>query len=365
MENKEYAYWLAKGERIGIVKVNKLLEYFGCAERIYKATEAEIMKSGALNKKDVEILCDLRRSDSFRRELEENEKAGIKFTYYADENYPEKLMNITDPPFSLFYYGELPENDRLSVAVVGARNADYECLQTAEKFATEMAEHNIRVISGLARGIDVNAHIGALKVKGAKTYGILGCGVDICYPRENFRVYEEMKERGGVISEFVPRTSPIARNFPMRNRIISGFSDAVLIVGAGKKSGSLITANLALDQGKDIFVIPGSIHNPHYAGSNYLIKNGANVVTEIKDILDAFGIFLDNSTVDARNNRQKNLTEYEKKVYNILSLEPIHISEIVSASGLRIQDVTSILINLEIKDYIRDAGNQHYVVVLN
>ena len=250
------------------------------------------------------------------------------------------------------------------MAVVGARNASHAGMETAKQIGRELAENGIAVVSGLARGVDIAAQRGVLTVAGGRTYGVLGCGIDRCYPDNHIESYMLMQENGGVISEFSPGMPPYPGNFPMRNRIISGLSDGILVIEAGQKSGSLITAELGVEQGKDVFVVPGGIYDQCYKGSNSLIKNGAFLVTQTRDILDGLGIFLDEDASVRKKKCEVMLETSEKIVYSYLGLEPIHISELVRMSGLPVQRIMQLVLSLEMKGVIKQIGNQYYAIVL-
>jgi DNA processing protein len=258
----------------------------------------------------------------------------------------------------------MPDTKKKKVAVVGARNADHAGVEISKKLSKGMADYGIDVISGLAYGIDSAAHTGALSSLNGETYAILGCGVDICYPRKNMEIYREIVLRGEIISEYPPGAEPKAGYFPMRNRIISGIADAVLIVEAGEKSGSLITANLALEQGKDVFVVPGDINSLLYKGSNKLIKEGANVVTCIKDIMDGLGLFYDDDIDDFKNKNLTHLSQNERMIYECLNLNPVHITQLSYATGLEIKDVINIITNLVLKGLVKEIGVNYYAVML-
>lgn len=214
---------------------------------------------------------------------------GIRFITHLDPDYPSRLLSMYDFPAALYVKGDLPKEDEPAAAIIGARECSAYGRQTAEHMAKELAEAGVTIISGLARGIDGAGHKGALD-GGGKTFAVLGCGVNICYPRSNYSLYTQIGEQGGLISEYPPDTPPLARNFPMRNRIISGLSDAVLVIEARKKSGSLITAQTGLDQGKDIYAVPGRITDSLSEGCNQLIASGAFVLLSAENLLENMGI---------------------------------------------------------------------------
>ncbi|MCR5623799.1 MAG: DNA-processing protein DprA [Lachnospiraceae bacterium] len=365
MTDKEYALWLSTIDfNLGLKKINALLNIFGTAEAIYNSTPETIEKTGILNKKLLDKYIEHKNLNKFKETLDYLHKQHINFTYYGSDDYPEKLLNIDNAPFGLYYLGNLPDSKKKCIAIVGARNCSHEGKEIAKKLSKELVENGIEIISGMARGIDISAHRGALEVLNGKTYAVLGCSVDICYPRENIAAYMDIQENGGIISELPPETQPLSRNFPIRNRIISGLSDGVLVVQAGEKSGSIITAGMALDQGKDLYVVPGSIMNPLYKGSNYLIKTGSIPVTGVSDILDGLNIIRDENVGDLKLKNSDNLPETHKMVYECLSLNPVHVSQIVGNTGLDYAMVMKALIYLELKGFVKDLGNKYYAVLL-
>ena len=262
MTEKEYLYLLLHAAGTGAVSAQRLYEHFGSYEHIWKAEKRELERSGLLSHGRLSGLLEARlREEELREDFAALEKRGLRFIAWWEEGYPGRLLPFRDRPAGLFVRGTLPAKDRFTAAIVGARSCTELGRQTAERLAFRLAEAGVQVISGLALGIDGAAHKGALEA-GGKTFAVLGCGADRCYPRENYGLFKKMELQGGVLSEFVPGTSPLPMNFPMRNRIISGLSDAVILVEAREKSGSLITADLALEQGKEVFAVPGRITDP-------------------------------------------------------------------------------------------------------
>ena len=234
------------------------------------------------------LILELNNS-TYRRNLEiylkYMRKNNIKIVKYTDDEYPQKLNNIQNKPIVLYMKGNLENINNESVAIVGSRMASLYGKKNAYYFSYELAKRNVNIVSGLAKGIDSYSHIGALKAKG-KTIAVIGCGMDKIYPKENEKLYYEiLKNDGLIISEYIVGTKPEKTNFPRRNRIISGISDAVIVVEAGAKSGSLITANHAINQGKEVWAIPGNINLANSVGTNELIKDGANVLTKLGDII--------------------------------------------------------------------------------
>ena len=266
------AMWLTGIPGFGSVKIRKLLKKYGSFSEIFYLNDSVIEEDEILTEKEKQQFIKTRNLDRIKHQYEQMKREGTGFTYLLKEDYPQRLKNIASPPFGLFYKGNLPKDTQPVVAVVGARNASHAGKEIAGRLGKELAENGITVVSGLARGIDIAAQKGVLTVAGGRTYGVLGCGIDQCYPLQHIESYTLMQERGGVLSEYPPGVPPLSRNFPLRNRIISGLSDGILVIEAGKKSGSLITAEMGLEQGKDIFVVPGDIFNPCYEGSNQLIQ---------------------------------------------------------------------------------------------
>lgn len=364
MEEKVYAFWLCNLRGIGNRKIERLLEYFGEPKEIFFGKEHHFMQIPNLSEKDRARLIENRNIDKLKVQYDNARQRGISFVYREEEAFPEKLKQYEDMPYGLFYKGHLPVSNMPCVAVVGARNASYEGKQIAETFGYALAENGVQVVSGMARGIDIAAQRGAMNAANGRTYGVLGTGVDICYPREHIESYMMMQENGGVFSEFPLQTPALPYHFPMRNRIISALSEGILVIEAGKGSGSLITAEIGLEQGKDIFVVPGNIMNPRYMGGNELLKNGAGLVTQVQDILDGLGMFFDQDVTERKKKSKDMLETAEKIVYASLSLEPVHISRIAEKAGLELTSVMEILFSLQMKQLVQTVGNNYFAIKL-
>ena len=255
-----FLHWLIRMEGMGAVTVKRIGAFAGSYRNAYYIEGMELQKAGILKTEESCIRYDAWKKEFYPMEEEYYclAEKGIRFITHLDPDYPSRLLSMYDFPVALYVKGDLPKEDEPVAAIIGARECSAYGRQTAEHMAKELAEAGVTIISGLARGIDGAGHKGALD-GGGKTFAVLGCGVNICYPRSNYSLYTQIGEQGGLISEYPPDTPPLARNFPMRNRIISGLSDAVLVIEARKKSGSLITAQTGLDQGKDIYAVPGRI----------------------------------------------------------------------------------------------------------
>ncbi len=280
---KEYAYWLSNVPGIGNVSAIGLINSGMSCKEIYTAGAKEL--SGVLTAKQIKNLEKSRYSWNFDEEEKKLLSMGIRFISMNDPEYPEKLKDIPDPPFGIYVKGKLPDPLVPSVSIVGARMCSDYGRYMAREFGRGLAISGVQVISGMARGVDGIAQHAALEAGGA-SFGILGCGVDICYPEENRDVYEALLKGGGVISEFPPGTVPKPNFFPMRNRIISALSDALLVVEARQKSGTTITVDTALEQGRDVLAVPGRVTDRLSDGCNYLISQGAGVAIGVEDVLD-------------------------------------------------------------------------------
>lgn len=364
IEEKLFAFWLCNIPEIGRRKIESLLDYFGCPEEIFKAHEKYFDKIPGVRAKDKEKILSNRKKEDVIKKYHNIYNKGIRFSYREEKEFPDRLKNIVDAPYGLFYRGNLPLDVTPSVAIVGARQASYEAKQIAKKFGRELAANGIQVISGMARGVDISAQSGTLELPRGRTFSVLGTGIDICYPKCHIEQFVLMQKNGGVISEFPLHTPPMPYNFPLRNRIISGLSDGILVIEAKMGSGSLITAEVGLEQGKEIFVIPGSIMDSQYEGGNKLIQSGAALVMSVKDILDGLGLFFDQDVIERKKKSEDMLETAEKIVYAILSLEPIHISQIAQDTGLELQKVMEVLLSLQIKQLVQTIGNNYYAIKL-
>ncbi len=273
-KDRPYAFWLVSVPWIGQGPVFKILNAFGSPKEAFESSDDELMKrSGS---KQVAELIRFRQENDIFRKFDELMSSGMKLSFIWEDDYPERLKYIPDPPLALFYYGRLPENNKLSVAIIGARQCSPYGVKTARELGEELGKNDVNVISGMAFGIDGISQKAALEA-GGNSYAVLGCGADICYPDSNSDLYEMLKENGGILSTYPPGTPAVSRYFPPRNRIVSGLSDAVVVVEARVRSGTLITVDMALDQGRDIYAVPGRLNDELSAGCNGLIGHGAKV----------------------------------------------------------------------------------------
>ena len=287
-----------------------------------------------------------------------------KFTDYrivkkGDSDYPERLEKIKGAPEKLYVRGALPDPKKKSVAIVGARNCTDYGSTLSKTIARILSLNDVQVISGLAMGIDTQGHIGAIEVE-KPTFAVLGCGVDICFPSHNSNVYERILEYGGgVIAEVEIGTPPLPYNFPLRNRIISGLADVVIVVEARDKSGSLITADYALEQGKTIFACPGRVGDSLSRGTNNLIKQGAYILTSADDVLEHLGLIVDGLLPKAEKDVSQ-LDYFERIIYDTLNNETLHIDQIVEKVKLPVTKCLNIIMSLELNGFVESTINNYY-----
>jgi DNA processing protein len=284
---------------------------------------------------------------------------GIRAVHPGHPSFPKLLAEISGRPSILYLRGEVLPVDEASVAIVGTRRATPYGRQSAERLAGELAQAGITVVSGLARGVDAAAHRAAL-VAGGRTIAVLGSGPDVIYPPEHRRLAEQILESGAVISEFAPGTKPDAQNFPARNRIISGMTLGTLVIEAPLRSGALITATFAADQGREVFVVPGSIFAPSSEGTNALLRDGARIVRNGDDVLEDLGL-REGANAPMTQGRLL-LEEDERRLVDALGKEARHIDEIAEEAGLTPGAASALLLTMELKGLIRNYGAQYYVL---
>lgn len=303
------------------------------------------------------------------RELELIKKYNVRVISYSDEEYPENLREIHSPPTILYIKGKITPEDKFAIAIVGSRNASHYGITTAERLGYELASRGFTIISGLARGIDAGGHRGALKAKG-RTIAVLGSGLANVYPPEHMALAEEVAKNGAVVSEFPMEVVPLKENFPRRNRIISGLSLGVVVVEAARNSGALITADFALEQGRELYAVPGQARAVTSFGTNMLIRQGAKLVESADDIIeeleDIIKGHLKNERVLTNNDgphslAMHNLNESERKVFGAVKDEPTFIDDIVDVSNLSTNEILDCLTKLELKGLIEQLPGKLYV----
>ncbi len=348
---------------IGPIKFRQLLE---TAERpikdLCRLSNAQLLSLG-FDASQVEALKNPPQS-AIDKALEWKESSDAHHILLIDDpDYPELLKQIRDAPPILYTLGNHHLLNSPQIAIVGSRNCTPGGASNAEAFASYLAQSGITITSGMALGIDKHAHQGALKVNG-NTIAVIGTGIDRIYPSRNKKLAYDIAEKGLIVSEFPLETAPNSINFPKRNRIISGLSLATLVVEATRKSGSLITAKSSIEQGRDVFAIPGSIHNPQAKGCHQLIRQGAKLVDQASDIIDDIGSLLgymaaqvDTSTAD----QTQQLDDDYSQLLDLIGYDPVSIETLVERSGLTIEQLSSMLLILELNDHIQTAPGGHYI----
>lgn len=349
---------------IGPVRVRELLEVFGEPQAILDAGASQLRKVRGIGPEVADSISRWRQLADLDGELKRVEQAGAHVLTPLDEDYPPNLKQIQAPPLVLYVKGKLDQRDHRSVGIVGSRRTTLYGRESAQRLAIQLAHCGVTIVSGGARGIDTAAHQGALKVEG-RTVAVLGCGLDVIYPPENEKLFQQIAEAGAVISEFPFGTKPDKQSFPMRNRIISGMSMGLLVVEAGATSGALITANMALEQGRQVFAVPGRIDSPLSKGTHKLIKEGAKLVEDAEDLLEEFEYLFAKkerpaSAAQATTLSAPKLSEKESKVYESIQDDEVAIDEIIRSSGLTTAEVSATLLALEMKRLVKQLPGKRF-----
>jgi len=359
----ERLYWLGFSliSSIGMKRIEKLTKQFGSLGNVWNADE-KLLRDAKLGDKLIEKLLIQRQKLDLQTEYDKLSKYQAHMLIFTDEDYPATLRTISDPPPVLYIRGKLLPQDEKALAVVGTRKCTRYGKDVSAHLSEQLAQSGITIISGLAQGIDASAHEGALKGNG-RTLAILGCGVDRIYPTQNTELAQKIIQRGALISEFPIGTPPLADNFPRRNRIISGLSLGVLVIEAPEKSGALITASVAAEQGREVFVIPGNITNNMAGGTNKLLQDGAKLVVSAKDVLDE--LRFEYALVQTRTKTETihPSTDEESFILKFIRQEPTHIDDIIRQSGLNSAEVMGLLTILELKGLAQSAGYMQYSLV--
>ncbi len=337
--------------QLGPKRIMSISETFSSISDFYKARHEDLIKIIGISEKMSSSIIQHRKNLDVNLEIKKAKQIGASIITVIDRDYPDILKHIYDPPPVLYVLGDVKTFEYESIAIVGTRKATFYGKTIAEDFARDLASMEINVVSGMARGIDSHAHRGAIDA-GGPTTAVLGCGLDIIYPPENKGLMKKIAECGCVISNFPLGSKPLGVNFPARNRIISGLSLGTLVVEAAEKSGSLITADFSMEQGREVFAIPGSIRSPYSRGTNKLIKQGAALVESVDDILEELSI---NNIHTLRKNKEISsqvLSEAEKKVLDLIEFDPVSIEQILKTSKLSPGQLNVILTRLELKGFI-------------
>ena len=366
-------YWLALNmvPGVGPATFRKLLARFHEPERVFVASANDLAAVEGMAQKTIRAIKEFSVTKVAAEELTKLSDLGADILTLRDERYPKNLLEIYDPPPVLYVRGELGAADTLKIAIVGSRRGSSYGKAVTKRISRELAAAGVTVVSGMARGIDTYAHLGALEA-GAKTIAVLGCGVDTVYPPENKKLFSDIIKCGAIISEFPLGTSPDGKNFPRRNRIISGLSLGVVVVEATADSGSLITASHALEQGREVFAVPGNVGMATSRGTNRLIKQGARLIEEAQDILTEVlpqytgtarkeALLTKGSLTEGSPPAPAALTDAEDGILQYLSHTPLHIDEISRLCRMEIQRVSTILLELELKGVISQMSGKLFV----
>ena len=366
IQDDDLKYWLALSfvKDIGPVTIKKLLSAFKSPKRIFEVGFNELKDIEEISEARAKKISEFNSWKRVEKELDLIKRHKVKIIKYTDKDYPESLRNINDSPVMLYLKGDFKEQDRCAIAIVGSRNMSEYGAKIAEKLSHELASCGITIVSGMARGIDTVSHRGALK-SGGRSIAILGCGLDRSYPPENIKLFEAISVSGCIISEFPMGTPPYKENFPKRNRLISGISLGVIVVEATINSGSLITAYHALEQGKEVFAVPGSIFSKTSEGTNELIKKGAKLVQKAEDILEELPFSLKGylrtfNKKSIANLDKLEINDEEKALCNILENEPLHIDVIARKAKIQHAKLLHLLLNLEIKGVVKQSEGNRY-----
>lgn len=359
----EYEWWLASVRPLSDKKKRLLRETYGNGKEIYKRLynieEKQFHKLHGLTEKEIQILRKSARTVEIGRAYEEAIAREIRFVPYFVKEYPGRLRKYQGMPYALYVKGKLPEENQPTAAIVGARKCTPYGEGMAIEFAEKLALAGVQIISGMASGIDGAAQRAAIAA-GGTSFGVLGCGIDVCYPRENKGLYTDLQQHGGILSEQTVGTPPLREYFPARNRIISGLADVVLVMEAGERSGSLITADLALEQGKDIYALPGPVTSLISRGCHELIRQGAGILISPEILLEDMEIDSDFIN-DFRSENKKMLESNENLVYASIGLYPKSLSGLLAETRLPAAELMRTLVSLEIKGYIRELSKNYYV----
>ncbi|KEI01426.1 DNA-processing protein DprA [Clostridium botulinum] len=351
----DYEIWFASAKLSYNIK-NKLISKFKNVQNIwYYSTRDE--KNNLINEKLKKFLMNAwneKNITTIKNKLMEEQ---IHIVTITDELYPKRLKAYEDSPYMLFYKGDITKlNNTKNVSIIGSRDCSSYGINVTNIICDNLCSNNINIVSGMAKGIDSIAHKKCID-NNSYTCAVLGSGIDVIYPKENKYLYNDIIKNGCVISQFLPGTKPYSFNFPIRNRIISGLSDLVIVVEANKKSGTLITASAALEQGKDVIAVPGNIFSKQSKGTNNLIKDGAYTFTDIQDIYDLLRL----NYVEKTSSNIKNMSIEEIKVYKHINSVPKHFDEVLRLTNIDIKQLYEVLFELQLKDEIMCLSGNYYV----
>ena len=347
---------------VGAGRIRKLIEHFEDTREIFTAKTSVLKEVIGRGFNNFGEIAGIKNSEEFVEEIEYIEREDIKTVCLKDEDYPFLLKNIYDPPAILFYKGDFLEGTDNAIAVIGARKCSLYGMQIAEKLACDLAEEGATVVSGMARGIDSAAHRGAIKGRG-RTIAVMGSGFRNIYPPESGSFARDISQNGAVITEFTSSIPPDKSNFPRRNRIISGLAEGVVVVEAAQKSGAMITVNLALDEGREVFAVPGRVDSTASDGTNLLIKKGAKLVQNVDDIFEELNLSKSNGKLCKLQKVKIELCSEEKNIAEILDASvPVYIDQIVEEAGIGKEKISEILLKMEMKGIVKVFPGSNYAL---
>jgi DNA processing protein len=374
METDHYLGWLALAltPGLGARTAGKLLREFGSPQGVFSASLTSL-EAQRLPAAVAQAIHSRQPMSAAAKELAQAQSSGCRLLTWDEPEYPLRLREIYDPPPLLYVRGNIDLLGRHLISIVGARRPTPYGNQIAERLGKDLADRGLVIVSGLARGIDASAHKGALNSTSGATIGVLGCGIDVVYPKENKKIFEQMEQRGAIVSEFPMGTFPAPQNFPIRNRIIAGMGLGVVCVEGAQYSGSLITSRLAMEFGREVYGVPGNVTQPSSFGPNQLIKQGAKLVTGWEDVVEELPtpvraelMPVENASSEERASLiEKSLGPIERPIYALLSVdETRHVDEIVELSGLNSSEVLASLFDLEMRGVVRQLPGKQFLKVL-
>ena len=361
MTKEEYWFWLCNVKDLYQDGIDRLLQVFHEPEEVYKASEDTLVKSRAVDKVKARAIVSSKKEQRSLYRLDKLKADGIRFIYYGSEDYPESMLVLPDKPFSLYVKGKLPDPDIPSAGIVGARNCSGYGKEMTMKFSQALAARGVQIISGLAVGVDSYASRGALE-SGGKTFAILGSGLDVIYPQQNIELYYQIiMGGGGIISEYPLGTTPVGWHFPHRNRLISAFSDKLLVMEAKKQSGTLSTASHALEQGKDIYALPGRITDPLSEGCNQMIADGAGILLDPEEFLNSwYACMPSGGNAPQRGGTILFASVEAKCVYQALDYEPKTVRRIAKECSMEEKVTEKLLTEMELTGLAMQVSKDYY-----
>jgi DNA processing protein len=365
LASSELKSWLALRTvpNIGPIRYVSLVKHFGSPENVLAASERELAQLPDVGPVTAHSIKHRVSGEQAEEQLKLMRKNRARILTFKDEDYPQNLLSIYDPPPFLFVRGDVKKEDQNAVGMVGCRSDSPYGRRITERIGRELAKRGITIVSGLARGIDSIGHVAALKEKG-RTLAVLGSGLDVLYPPENKELAGQITSSGAILSEFSFGTKPEAPNFPRRNRLISGLALGVVIVEAGGKSGALLTAHCALEQNREVFAVPGNLGSKTSEGTNRLIKQGAKLVTSVEDILEELRLGFNGAKTTSHDQTERNLarlSELERDIFKLISDEAHHIDKIASQAPIGLPQTLSALLSLELKGLVKQLSGKMFV----